>query len=105
MSADWLNSPFERRSIQHGMRLLDEDGQKLGWVKAIGQTVVFVSKSLSNTSKGLWAVPLGHVKGISGKGVTVSGRGEAALEPAGDRWGTEMATAIHPMAEAAHGKA
>ncbi len=102
MNANWLNSPFERRSIQHAMKVWDEDGKQLGRVKAIGQTVVFVHQ---RAAKELRAVPLSHVLGVSGRGVTVSGKGQAALEPAGDRWGTEIVTAIHPLAESSHAPA
>ncbi|ATB43886.1 hypothetical protein CYFUS_009367 [Cystobacter fuscus] len=102
MNADWLNSPFERRSIQHAMKVWDEDGTLLGRVKAIGQTVLFVHR---RPSKALWAVPLSHVQGVSGRGVIVSGRGHAALEPAGDRWRTEIVTAIHPLAESSQAPA
>ena len=102
MNADWLNSPFERRSIQHAMKVWDEDGMLLGRVKAIGQTVVFVHR---RSSKRLWAVPLSHIRGVSGRGVTVSGKAQAALEPAGDRWSTEIVTAIHPLAESSHAPA
>lgn len=102
MNADWLNSPFERRSIQHAMKVWDEDGKLLGRVKAIGQTVVFVHQ---RSSKKLWAVPLSHIRGVSGRGVTVSGKAQAALEPAGDRWSTEIVTAIHPLSESSHAPA
>ena len=101
MNADWLNSPFERRSIQHAMKVLDEDGTMLGRVKAIGQTVLFVYRRGSK-DKELWAVPLSHVRAVSGRGVSVSGKAQAALEPAGDRWSTEIVTAIHPLAESSH---
>ena len=96
MNADWLRTPFERRSIQHAMKVWDEEGKLLGRVKAIGQTVLFVQR---RPSRELWAVPLSHVRGVSGRGVSVSGRAHAALEPAGDRWGTEIVTAVHPLAE------
>ncbi|MET0406101.1 MAG: hypothetical protein ABW123_27030 [Cystobacter sp.] len=99
MTADWLKSPFERRSIQHAMKVWDEDGKLLGRVKAIGQTVVFIHRP---SSKDLWAVPLSHVRALSGRGVTVSGRADAALEPAGERWGTEIVTAIHPLSASSH---
>src|SRR5690349_2898849 len=67
MNADWLRTPFERRSIQHAMKVWDEEGKLLGRVKAIGQTVLFVQR---RPSRELWAVPLDHVRGVSGRGVS-----------------------------------
>ena len=100
MDVEWTKSPFERRSIQHAMKVRDEEGKLLGRVKAIGQTVLFVHRPFAH---GLWAVPLSHVQRVNGRGVFVSGRSFAALEPVGDRWDTEIVTAIHPLAEASPG--
>lgn len=92
----WMNSPFERRSIQHAMKVRDEDGTVLGRVACIGQTVLFVRQRFS---RHLWAVPLSHVERVNGRGVYVSGKAEAAWEPVGDRLDTEIVTAIHPLTE------
>ena len=96
MGVEWMQSPFERRSIQHAMKVRDEDGKLIGRVKGIGQTVLFVHRPFSRR---MWAVPLSHVRRVNGRGVFVSGRSLAALEPAGERWGTEIVTAIHPLTE------
>jgi hypothetical protein len=96
MTVAWLDSPFERRSIQHAMKVLDEDGKVLGRVKWIGETVLFVRQRFSRK---LWAVPLSHVRRVKGYGVYVSGRGHAAVEPVGDRLERELATATCPLAE------
>ena len=96
---EWWKSSFERRSIQHAMKVRDETGAVIGRVKGIGQSVVFVER---RGSKEMWAAPLSHVTRVTGEGVFVSGKELGALEPAGERWGTEIITAIHPLAEAAH---
>jgi hypothetical protein len=97
MGVGWLESPFERRSIQHAMKVRDQEGKVLGRVACIGQTVLFVRQRFSRK---LWAVPLSHVERVTGKGgVYVSGRAHAAVEPVGDRLRTEIVTAIHPLAE------
>lgn len=96
MGAGWLQSPFERRSIQHAMKVRDHEGAVLGRVACIGQTVLFVRQRFSRR---LWAVPLSHVERVTGRGVYVSGRAHAAVEPVGDRLRTEIVTAVHPLAE------
>ena len=96
MDAQWTKSPFERRSIQHAMKVRDQDGAVLGRVACIGQTVLFVRQRFSRR---IWAVPLSHVERVNGRGVFVSGRTLAAMEPVGDRLETEIVTAIHPLAE------
>jgi hypothetical protein len=99
METHWWDSPFERRSIQHAMKVRDEDGHVLGRVAGIGETVVFMRKRFSRE---LWAVPLSHVLRVTGEGVFVSGKALEALEPVGDRLRTEVVTAIHPLTETAH---
>ena len=96
MGVEWMESPFERRSIQHAMKVRDQDGKVLGRVACIGQTVLFVRQRFS---RGLWAVPLSHVVRVTGHGVYVSGRAREAVEPVGDRLRTEIITAVHPLAE------
>jgi hypothetical protein len=96
MGAAWMESPFERRSIQHAMKVRDQDGKVLGKVACIGETVLFVRQRFSRR---LWAVPLSHVQRVTGDGVYVSGREHAAVEPVGDRLRTEIITAVHPLAE------
>jgi hypothetical protein len=95
MAVDWLESPFERRSIQHAMKVRDEDGTVLGKVKWIGETVLFVRQRFSRK---LVAVPLSNVQRVTGAAVYVSGRAHAAVEPVGDRLGRELVTATAPLA-------
>lgn len=99
MGVEWLESPFERRSIQHWMKVLDRDGKVLGRVACIGQTVLFVRRRFTHK---VWAVPLARVERVTGKGVYVAGREREALEPEAGRLRTEIVTAIHPLAEPAH---
>jgi len=99
METHWWDSPFERRSIQHAMKVRDEDGTVLGRVAGVGQTVVFMRKRFSRE---LWAVPLSHVERVTGEGVYVSGKAFGALEPVGDRLRTEVITVVHPLAEPSH---
>lgn len=96
MGVQWLESPFERRSIQHGMKVRDQDGKVLGKVACIGETVLFVRQSFSRK---VWAVPLTRVQRVTGKGVYATGRGREALEPEAGRLHTEIVTAIHPLTE------
>ena len=96
MGVQWLESPFERRSIQHAMKVRDQDGKVLGRVACIGQTVLFVRQRFSRQ---VWAVPLPRVERVTGKGVYVAGREREALEPEAGRLRTEIVTAIHPLAE------
>jgi hypothetical protein len=96
MAVDWMESPFERRSIQHGMKVRDEDGAVVGTVKCIGETVLFVRQRFSRK---LCAVPLSHVRRVTGGAVYVLGRAHGAVEPVGDRWGREIVTAVYPLAE------
>lgn len=96
MAVDWWESPFERRSIQHAMKVRDQEGRVLGRVACIGETVLFVRQRFSRK---LWAVPLSHVERVTGDGVYVSGRAREAVEPVGDRLRTEIVTAVHPLTE------
>ncbi|PTL83496.1 hypothetical protein DAT35_13455 [Vitiosangium sp. GDMCC 1.1324] len=93
---DWLKSPFERRSIQHGMKVRGQDGKVLGHVAFIGETVLFVRQRFSRELK---AVPLSHVERVTGRGVYVLGRSHGAVEPVGDRLGREIITFVYPLAE------
>lgn len=96
MGVEWLESPYERRSIQHAMKVRDQDGKVLGRVACIGQTVLFVRQRFSRK---VWAVPLARVERVTGKGVYVAGRERQALEPEAGRLHSEIVTAIHPLAE------
>lgn len=96
MGTSWLESPFERRSIQHWMKVRGQDGKVLGRVACIGQTVLFVRRRFSRK---LWAVPLSHVERVTGQGVFVTGRAGEAVEPVGNLLDTEIITAVHPLAE------
>ncbi len=96
MGAAWMESPFERRSIQHAMKVRDQDGKVLGKVQWIGETVLFVRRRFSRQ---LWAVPLARVERVTGEGVVVSGREREVLEPVGERLATEIATATYPLAD------
>ena len=97
MAVSWLESPFERRSITHWMKVRDQDGTVLGRVAWIGETVLFVRRRFSR--KVSWAVPLARVERVTGRGVYVSGRASEVLEPEGGRLHTELATATRPLAE------
>jgi len=96
MGVEWWESPFERKSIQHGMKVLDPDGKVLGRVDCIGETVLFVRRRFSRKGG---AVPLARVERVTGRGVYVAGRGREILEPEAGRRRTELVTATHPLAE------
>lgn len=91
-----MESPFERRSIQHWMKVFDRDGRVLGRVVCVGETVLFVRRRLSRK---VWAVALPHVERVTGRGVFVSGRAREVLEPEGGRLRTELVTATYPLTE------
>ncbi|QRK10049.1 PRC-barrel domain containing protein [Archangium violaceum] len=96
MAVEWLESPFERKSIQHWMKVLDQDGKVLGRVDCVGETVLFVRRRFSRK---LWAVPLARVARVTGKGVHVAGRKREVLEPEAGRKHAELVTATYPLAE------
>ncbi len=96
MAEAWWESPFQRKSIQHWMKVLDPDGKVLGRVDCVGETVVFVRKRFSRK---LWAVPLARVERVTGKGVHVAGRAAEVLEPEAGRKHMELVTATYPLAE------
>ena len=96
MAVDWLASPFERRSIQHAMKVRDREGTVLGKVACIGQTVLFVRQRFSRK---VWAVPLSQVERVTGYGVHLSGRAREVLEPEAGRLDREIVTATYPLAE------
>jgi hypothetical protein len=96
MAEAWWESPFQRKSIQHWMKVLDLNGKVLGRVDCVGETVLFVRKRFSRK---LWAVPLARVERVSGKGVHVAGREREVLEPEAGRKHTELVTATYPLAE------
>ncbi len=96
MAVDWLESPFKRRSIQHWMKVHDQDGKVLGRVDYVGETVLFVRKRFSRK---VWAVSRSRVERVTGRGVYVSGRAPEVLEPEGGRLHTELVTATCPLAE------
>jgi hypothetical protein len=96
MDQSWMQSPFERRSIQPPMRVCTEDGTLLGKVALIGETVLFVRPRFSRELK---AVPLSRVSRVTRRGVYVTGRPQEVLEPVGERLRTEIITHVHPLAE------
>ncbi|AKJ07888.1 hypothetical protein ATI61_107332 [Archangium gephyra] len=96
MAEAWWESPFQRKSIQHWMKVFDLNGKVLGRVDCVGQTVLFVRQRFSRK---LWAVPLARVERVSGKGVHVAGREREVLEPEAGRKHTELVTATYPLAE------
>ena len=96
MAEDWWKSPFERRSIQHWMKVYDQDGKVLGRVDCTGETVLFVRRRFARK---VWAVPLSRVERVTGRGVFVSGRALEVLEPEAGRLRTELVTATFPLAE------
>jgi hypothetical protein len=96
MAEAWWESPFQRKSIQHWMKVLDLNGKVLGRVDCVGETVLFVRRRFSRK---LWAVPLARVERVTGKGVHVAGREREVLEPEAGRKHTELVTATYPLAE------
>ncbi len=96
MNVEWMESPFKRKSIQHWMKVLDQDGKVLGRVDCVGETVLFVRRRFSRK---IWAVPLARVERVTGKGVHVAGREREVLEPEAGRKHTELVTATYPLAE------
>jgi len=96
MGVQWLESPFERRSIQHAMKVRDQEGKVLGGVDCVGETVLFVRQRFSRK---LWAVPLARVERVTGKGVHLAGRASEVLEPEAGRKRLELVTATYPLAE------
>ncbi|HZI08482.1 MAG TPA: DUF2171 domain-containing protein, partial [Archangium sp.] len=84
------------RSIQHAMKVRDEEGQVLGRVDCVGETVLFVRQRFSRK---LWAVPLARVERVTGQGVHLAGRASEVLEPEAGRKRLELVTATYPLAE------
>lgn len=99
MAEAWVDSsPFERRSIQSGMRVRAADGTVLGHVARIGQERVYVRKRFSRRWR---AVPLSRVERIHGGEVFVAGPPSAATEPVTDELlAADLRTFTHPLAEA-----
>jgi hypothetical protein len=99
MARTWVDeSPFERRSLQAGMRVRTADGRTLGRVARVGQTRFYVRKRLSK----VWvAVALARVERIHVMDVYVSGTaGEVAEPVTREMLEAEIPTYTHPLAEA-----
>ena len=95
----WWDSPMERRSIQSGMRVLTQDGARLGRVLLIGREVLYVRPW--RLSRREFAVPLSRITRVTGRGVYVMGTSAELHEPAGDRLLHDIPTHNHPLAEPA----
>ena len=99
MAMAWKGSPFERRSIQAGMRVRTEDGTALGRVAVIGREVLYVRRR--RFSRGWRAVPLARVCRVTGGDVYVTGTPTEVSEVVTrERLLTEIPTYTHPLAEA-----
>lgn len=80
MDMAWWDSPFERRSIQPGMWVVDESGTRLGRLFNIGQTHLEVRPERFRRH-GAFAVALDRVVGLTAKEVRVRGVGDEVREP------------------------
>lgn len=96
----WWDSPVERRSIQTGMRVRTQDGQRLGRVFLIGREVMYVRPWGFSRKRKEFAVPLSRVTAVTGGHVSVQGSPSELHEPVGDRYLHDIPTHIHPLAEA-----
>jgi hypothetical protein len=99
MARTWVDeSPFERRSLQAGMRVRTSDGQTLGRVACVGQTRFYIRKRFSKR----WvAVALARVERIHVGDVFVSGTAAEVAEPVTrEMLAAEIPTYTHPLAEA-----
>lgn len=94
----WWDSPIERRSIQEGMRVLTQDGKRLGRVHLIGREVLYVRPWLFSRRE--FAVPLSRITRVAGQGVYVTGTPTELHEPIGDHLLHDIPTHVHPLAEA-----
>jgi hypothetical protein len=94
----WWDSPIERRSIQAGMRVLAQDGERLGRVHLIGREVLYVRPW--HFSRREFAVPLSRITQVTGRGVYVTGTRAELHEPSGDQLLHDIPTQVHPLAEA-----
>jgi hypothetical protein len=99
MAMAWVDSsPFERRSIQSGMRVRAADGTVLGHVARIGRERVYVRKRFSRRWR---AVPLTRVERIHGGEVFVAGPPAEATEPVTDELlASDLRTFTYPLAAA-----
>ncbi|MDY7227815.1 PRC-barrel domain containing protein [Hyalangium rubrum] len=95
----WWDSPLERRSIQAGMRVQTQQGERLGRVRLIGREVLYVRPW--RFSRREFAVPLARVARVTGGSVYVRGTPSEVCEPLGDRLQRDIPTQVHPLAEAA----
>ncbi|WP_224368975.1 PRC-barrel domain containing protein [Hyalangium versicolor] len=95
----WWDSALERRSIQAGMRVLTQEGARLGRVLLIGREVLYVRPW--RFSRREFAVPLSRITRVTGRGVYVTGTPSELHEPVGDRLLHDIPTHIHPLAEPA----
>lgn len=100
MATAWVDSsPFERRSIQAGMRVRAADGTVLGRVAAIGRDSLYVRPWCFSR---LWrAVPLSLLAGLHEGDVYLSGPAPGAAEPVlPEVLHADIPTFTHPLAEA-----
>ncbi len=95
----WWDSALERRSIQAGMRVLTQEGKRLGRVMLIGRDVLYVRPWGFSSRRREFAVPLSRLARVTGRGVVVQGAPSELHEPVGDRLLHDIPTHIHPLAE------
>lgn len=95
----WWDSALERRSIQAGMRVLTQEGKRLGRVMLIGRDVLYVRPWRFSSRRREFAVPLSRLARVTGRGVVVQGAPSELHEPVGDRLLHDIPTHIHPLAE------
>jgi hypothetical protein len=96
----WWDSALERRSIQSGMRVRTQDGERLGRVMLIGRDVLYVRPWGFSSRRREFAVPLSRVVRVTGRGVVVQGAPSELREPVGERRLYDIPTHNHPLAEA-----
>ncbi|HET9450079.1 MAG TPA: PRC-barrel domain containing protein [Aggregicoccus sp.] len=82
---NWWETPFERRSVQVGMTVWTEDGQRLGRVGHMSGALLHVRPR--TFSRAAYRVPVADIVGLGAGGVRVRGPRSAyalareALEP------------------------
>ncbi|XXF77498.1 PRC-barrel domain containing protein [Myxococcaceae bacterium GXIMD 01537] len=92
------DSPYERRSIQSGMRVRAGDGQVLGRVAFIGRERLYLRRQRFARVDHWRAVPLTRVERLLGGDVIVQG---ADTEPVSlEAFHADVPTATYPLAEA-----
>lgn len=95
----WWDSALERRSIQAGMRVLTQEGKRLGRVMLIGHEVLYVRPWRFAPRWRAFVVPLSRVTRVTGEGVYVQGAPSELQEPVGDRLRHDIPTQVHPLVE------